>query len=291
VATQPAGPTGTLASVVASALDIPTIPAVATKVIKAVEDDRTTADALAKIIVVDQGITARILRVCNSAFYGMPRQITSLQRAVTVLGMRELKNLVISASTRNLYKNFGPVEQQMWEHSAGCAMGAQYVALKLCPSARDLAFLAGQMHDVGKVIMRNKLVVKFDEAQILSKTMGTTDAEAKVFGYSHTDVGALLMKRWNMPEAVELAAFLHHDLSLGESVAGDHIKLVACVALANHLCHACGVGGPPDDNPRETQSFEAAQILGVSEETMVTLIKEFGEKYAAEAAAAAPAPA
>lgn len=282
VPTQAGSTKASLEQLIERTLDIPTIPAVASKVILATNDPNSTAAKIAKIIEADQGISARILRVCNSAMYGLQRKVTSLQHAITILGFRELKHLVLSASTRNLYKSFGPVEQQLWEHSIGCALASHMVAEKLHPPLRELAFLAGQMHDIGKVIIKNRLPTQFDQVLVDAKTVGTLAAESKNLGFTHTDVGSLIMKRWNMPEGVEMTAFHHHDLSLAESIAKDHLRLVACVAVANHICHLAGIGSVEEDIPEETQINEALQVFGTGADILPALVEAFRDKFKVE---------
>jgi HD-like signal output (HDOD) protein len=280
----PQGRVGNLEQLIERTLDIPTIPVVAHRVIAATSDPNSTASQLSKIVEADQGISARILRVCNSSLYGLTRKVTSLQQAITILGFRELKHLVVSASTKNLYKTFGPVEQAMWAHSTGAALASHMIAETMYPKLRELAFLAGQMHDVGKVVIKNHMPKQFEEVQKAALTRNVIDVEAEILGFSHADVGSLIMKRWNMPEAIEATAFHHHDLSLAESIAPDHIRLIACVAIANHLCHVLGIGSPVEDKPDETQIVEAMEIYSISSEQLPTLVESFQKKYEAERA-------
>ncbi len=275
------GDRNSLASFIERTLDLPTMPTIAVRVIKAVDDPNTSALAMAKIIEVDQGISARILRVCNSAMFGLRSRVNTVQHAVTILGLRELKYLVVSASNRYLYKRFGPREQRMWEHSMGCGIGVRMIAERFAPDLRDIAFLAGQMHDVGKVIMNNHNPSQYEKVENNALDVGTCSAEQLVFGFSHSDVGSIIMQRWNMPASIEAAAFYHHDLMLCEAVANEHARLTACVALGDYLCHLKGIGSAES---KEDQALIDSILvhLPVPREKLDELAQIFFERFQTE---------
>ncbi len=265
------------------------MPFIATRVIRAVDDPKTTGNVLAAIIETDPGITAWVMRVTNSAAYGRQRKVTSLPQAVTLLGFNELKNLVISASVRALYRTFGPVEKELWLHSVAAGIASRLIAREAAKTMaaktlREAAFLAGQMHDVGRLIIRTKMPQEYNAIEERSVELGGVGAEEEVLGYAHTDVGSLIMQRWNMPNVIEAAAFYHHDLEMCEMLAAEHVSLVACVILADELAHRQGIGGPP--NPLDNLSVpRALELLGINDERFDSLSAPFAEAFAAERAA------
>lgn len=265
------------------------MPFIATRVIRAVDDPKTTGNVLAAIIETDPGITAWVMRVTNSAAYGRQRKVTSLPQAVTLLGFNELKNLVISASVRALYRTFGPVEKELWLHSVAAGIASRLIAREAAKTMaaktlREAAFLAGQMHDVGRLIIRTKMPQEYNAIEERSVELGGVGAEEEVLGYAHTDVGSLIMQRWNMPNVIEAAAFYHHDLEMCEMLAAEHVSLVACVILADELAHRQGIGGPP--NPLDNLSVpRALELLGINDERFDSLSAPFVEAFAAERAA------
>lgn len=275
-------PGGGLAGVVARAIELPTVPAVAQRVMKAVEDPNMSAPKLAKIVEADQGLTAKVLRISNSAMYGRPRQITNLQGAVVLLGFNEVKDLVLVSSTRQLYKRFGPREKAMWEHSVGVAICSHVIAQRFAPALREAAFLAGQMHDIGKVVLNNQNPVNFGEAERLGAESGSVAAEQEVFMFTHTDVGAMVSAKWNMPAGVEAVCMYHHDLSLAHSVAADQALLVACVTLANFICHKLQVGAPEPESSLLPDAEDAMSMLGLDMPKVDALLENFQEKYMSE---------
>ncbi len=247
-----------LQDVVAQTLELPAMPFIATRVMRAVDDPASTVNVIAALVEADPGITAWIMRVVNSAAFGRQRRVTSLPQAVALLGFAELKNLVVSASVRALYRSFGPAEKAMWQHSVAVGAGARLIAMRAAKGAREAAFLAGQMHDVGKLILRNHMPKQLEAAEKLLGERGPTACEESVIGFSHADVGALLMQRWGLPGPIEAAAFYHHDLDLCASLAADQVPLVACVALADALAdRLLGAGGGDDD----LVAVQAAELL------------------------------
>jgi HD-like signal output (HDOD) protein len=250
-----------LRDVVAQTLELPAMPFIATRVMRAVDDPSSTVNVIAAIVEADPGITAWIMRVVNSAAFGRQRRVTSLPQAVALLGYVELKNLVVSASVRALYRSFGPVEKAMWQHSVAVGAGARLVAMRAARPAREAAFLAGQMHDIGKLVLRNQFAKQFEQSEGLLMELGPTASEEHVFGYAHTDVGALLMQRWSLPSAIEASAFYHHDLDLCSSLAAEHLTLVACVALADTLSDR--IMKRPCSAEDDEITVQAAEILGL----------------------------
>jgi hypothetical protein len=125
-------------------------------------------------------VTTWIMRVVNSAAYGRQRAVSSLVQAVSLLGFKEIKSLVISASMRTLCRTFGPAEQRLWRHAVCTALGARLVARRVSRAREDEAFLAGQLHDVGKIVLQNHLGEALARADALRDELGPTAGEEHV---------------------------------------------------------------------------------------------------------------
>jgi HD-like signal output (HDOD) protein len=271
-----------LGDLVAKSLELPTVPAIAAAVIRALEDPNVGARDIAKVIQTDQGITARLIKTCNSSVYGLQREVSSLQSAIALLGFIEVRDLVLASSTRYLYRRFGVIERNIWQHSVAMASCARMLALALAPEAKDAAYLAGQMHDVGKVVMNNAEPRRF--ALAAAQPGSSWEAEQAAFGFSHADVGSLLSVRWKMPAPIEAAIFYHHDFAMGRSFAPEHIRLIACVILANGICHRVGFGADASASPLRGDEREALTVLGASEKQLEILGADFEKKFRAEMA-------
>jgi HD-like signal output (HDOD) protein len=263
-AMRTSGALSVLGGLLATSVEIPTVPAIAAQVIHAIESPELGADALAAIIEPDQGISARLLKTANSSLYGLSRRVHSLQSAVLLLGFAQVRDIVLASSTRHLYKRFGPVERGLWVHSVAMAVATRQIAMALAPAEKETAYLAGQMHDIGQVVMNNLHAEAFAEALLGAKTAGSCPAEQAVFGFSHADVGALLASRWRMPPAVEAACFYHHDLAKARSLAPEQGPLVACVVLANAACHELGFASEVAQQLFTSERDEALELLGAS---------------------------
>jgi putative nucleotidyltransferase with HDIG domain len=169
------------------------------------------------IISPDVSLTTKILKIANSPFYGLTRGISSLKHAVTVLGFKEIRNLVISTvafeSFKNLKQNGKFDINKFWRHSFYCALAAKTIAVDLKNGSNDL-FVAGLVHDIGKLAMYVTFPDEFMmQAEIMSpmKMKFTTfEAEKDIFGMTHDEVGMKLLKKWMFPESLINAVGYHH---------------------------------------------------------------------------------
>lgn len=274
-----------IAKLVNDNLQIPTIPEVASRALRQMADPNVSGVKLAKTISEDQGLTAKVLKVSNSALYSLPREVTNLSQAAMLLGMGTLKSLVISASCRSIYKRFGQVERKLWQQSVATGIAAHRISQAKKLPHTDEAFVAGLMHNVGKVIMNNGDRERFAESiRLMKEGSGCSVAfEQQVFGFSHADVGSILVRRWELPEALGHAVFLHHDPELAETVAEDAKELVWCIYLANRISSLLVEGAlePPEED-WDPECDEFAISLGFEEGELTALIEEIKEAYASE---------
>lgn len=239
---------GNVAKLVEKRFEIPTIPAIATKVAQEIRDPQTSAVRLSRLIANDQGLTTRILSVANSPFYGVGRESSSVQQAVVTLGFQVVLSLVVCFSTRKVYQKFGDIEKSLWEHAMGAALAADKIANMKQLKCRREAFVAGLMHDVGKVVLNNDDPETFARAyQMTQEGSESVDAEHELFSVNHTDVGMVLTQRWGLSDALVQSVFLHHDLDLAETTANQYMELVYVTNLADRICHKLGIGVPMND--------------------------------------------
>ncbi len=266
-----------IAGLIRRQLEIPTIPAVAGKVLQELAKPDPYPERIATIIATDQGLTSRILRVANSAFYGLRREVKNLTQAVIVLGLETLRSLVLASSTRLIYKRFGPIEKTLWEHSMGAAIAAHLITTQKRMDGRDHAFVTGLMHDVGKVVMNNESPDKFRQVLDLieQEQIASVDAENKIFSFSHTDVGALLIQNWKLSKELECAVFLHHDLDLAETVAAEHVTSIRVTHVADLVTHILGLGCVQgDERALREQALDVAVEFGFAEDELNLLIEQ-----------------
>lgn len=234
----------TLEEVVSKTTDLPSFPKAALQVIQLSESSSATAGAVAQAIGQDPALCIRVLRLANSAYYGLSRQVSDLQEAVVVLGMKSIKNLALIASTYPWLNRalagycLGP--KQMWTHAIGTAMGAQFIAQLARVPNDDTAFTAGLLHDLGKVALSVWLENRMAPMVALAKRDDLTfdAAERKVLGYDHTQVGEHLADSWCLPESLVQAIRYHHDPNSCQS----NSQIVDCVHLADCMTMSMGYG-------------------------------------------------
>ena len=195
---------------------ITTLPEVTVKIIEVVEDPESTAKDLHQIIANDPALCARVLKVVNSAFYGLPGQIGSINRAIVLLGLNAVKNIAIAASLAKLFRGgrLSPdfCAHDLWSHSLGVAATSKLIAEELEMKLLDEAFLAGLIHDIGLMVqmqtMRPKLLEVFD--YIKEHHVDFLTAEKKVIGADHQQFGKGLCERWKFPRSLAFATGYHH---------------------------------------------------------------------------------
>ncbi len=236
-------------SIVNVALDeishIATLPEVTMKIIEVVEDPSATAQDLNEIISNDPALCARVLKVVNSAFYGLPGQIASINRAIVLLGLNAVKNIAIAASLAKLFRG-GQISENfnakdLWTHSIGTAAAVKLIAEKAGLNLLDEAFLAGLIHDLGVMIemqaIRPKLIETFD--YMAEHKCCFLDAEEAVIGANHQDFGRALCERWKFPRSIAMVTGFHHNPMVLDR---ESRTLTAMVYVADQIADQCELG-------------------------------------------------
>ncbi len=263
--------------------DLPAMPHVASKVLELSSDPDTSASLLQQVIADDQAMTARILKIANSAMYACSRRIKTLSEAIVMLGFNSIRSLVVTSAARNLYTSggvrMGLKERLLWEHSIGTAFACRLLVAERHPALMEEAFLAGLMHDIGKLVLNLQLPDRFEEiVQIVyneNRTFETTERE--LLGFDHAQVGALLVNKWKLAPILEEVIGLHHS---PEQFASGH-PLLLFLDLANQICHQCGIGflEQPDIDLCATSSGRAlgltpAELAALTAQLQQTLEQE-----------------
>lgn len=252
--------------------DLPTIPAIAQKILAIVDKDDTAADKMAKIIESDQSLTVRILSLANSAYYGRRAQIATVKQAVVVIGWVMLKQVslgVLMSKALGVGKN----RLKFWRHSLMTAHAAS-IAMERSGSRADVAFIGGLLHDVGKLVLDSTLPDEYQKVQALLEESGSdvVAAERSIFETDHVEVGAWMAERWQFPPELVAAIRLHHT---AETPTGPHAKLIASVFVANAVVHAAEAQDKDPENPVSIEVPECVgSIIGASPERLVEISAE-----------------
>jgi HD-like signal output (HDOD) protein len=239
-------PTATLAenpSLVADALKkvstIATLPEVTAKIVQTVEDPKSTAAALHKIVAHDPALATRILKVVNSAFYGLPGQIGSVERAIVLLGLNAIKNIAVAASLGQLFRGVklceGFTAKDLWTHCIAVGVAARELARQMKLPIADEAFLAGLIHDTGMLVGLQVWPDKLREACEAARKSERDfcEVEREITGTDHQQLGQGLAELWKFPRSCQLVAGYHHRPT---QLSDNNRMLVTLVYIADTMC-------------------------------------------------------
>ncbi|MBC8279131.1 MAG: HDOD domain-containing protein, partial [FCB group bacterium] len=223
--------------------DLPTLSSVAAMVMDLLNSSDSTASELSKLISADQGLTLRILRMANSSYYGFPRQIGTINLAIVVLGFDTVKSLTLSLSIQDSFREWkSRVKldfQEYWKHSLYTAAGSRFLAKSTSYVVPGEAFVAGLVHDVGKLVISGYLHDEYDKIHKLTDEGGQSDydAEMEVLSISHGEIGGWLTEKWGLPAAISDAVKNHHHPLKSEI----DTELSAIINISDRLSHLHGL--------------------------------------------------
>jgi putative nucleotidyltransferase with HDIG domain len=268
----------TLEEMVEKTSDLPSIPAATLAVMREAESPTGSAHSVARCLMQDQALTTRVLRLANSAFYGLSRQVVEIPEAVVVLGMRTIRNLCLLASTypwmNKPLAGYDLPAGALWAHSFGVGVGAQLVAQRTGQQRADLAFTAGLLHNIGKVVINLWIDRKLAHlhALALEENLTFDEAERRVLGYDHAEVGAHLAEQWNLPKILVEAIRFHHAPNAADN------RLVDSVHVADLLVTSLGIG-TGGDGLRYEFAEESLERLGLTPADLDVLACELATAY------------
>lgn len=252
--------------------ELPSLPVVVPKIIQLMEDSRSDAKKIAKVISYDPALVSKILKVANSSYYGFPKKISELDRAVNLLGFNMVKSLALSLGVVNTLsqtksKKFFS-ETGLWFHSvAVAALTRELVSKVLKMKNREHLFVTGLLHDLGKLIFDLYFTDLFEQAILDVENSGTYSlaaSEQKVIGIDHGDAGALLLSRWNFPESIWLPIKYHHSKEISEEVDRTDLAILrVCDALCQEFFF-----DTLDDVPEPRILDEDRDLLGLTNENV-----------------------
>ncbi len=228
--------------------DIPTLPSIATTIMEKTLDAKVNARQIAQMVEKDQGLAIKVLKVANSPFYRRIKEISTIRGAVVLLGFNVLKSIVLSISVINL---FNEKEKRVldfykfWQHSIACAVCAKSIANKVLPSFAEDAFIAGLLHDLGKVVSDQLICTKGEYAQVLDvmdrANSDIINVEQNIVGIDHATLGRYLMEKWNLPSLLSKTIAYHH--SIDEITDDDSTKkLCSIIHVADIITNHLGLG-------------------------------------------------
>jgi len=255
------------------------IPQVTSKVMAIVEDPHSSMSQLSEVITYDHALTANLLRVCNSAYFGLTRRVDSVQQATVYLGMDQIADIVfLAGGAENLkreYVGYDLHEGELWRHSVSSALIARELAEKKGLGNTHLIFTATLLKDIGKVVLSQYVADFFKEIDVLVSEYGFSfkEAEKEVIGIDHAELGGIVAERWDFsPEMVNIIR--NHHIPEGSSSVYVETSLVY---LADTLCMMMGIGVGCDGLACRFHQ-DVIERLCFSERDMQEIMAGFGEK-------------
>ncbi len=254
--------------------DLPPMPNVAAKVMEMMANPMTDGRSMQKFISTDQALASKILKIANSALYSFSRDITSLSHAISIIGFNTITSLVIASSTKNAFfkGKMGLQDKMIWEHSLASAFGCRMLAKSALGAGKtEEAFLCGLLHDIGKVILSRKLGDSY--SAIVQEAYNTKasffELEQKTFGFTHSEVGSLVAKKWKLPAVIEECIEFHHKPEEAQNAK----VIVQIVTALNHICSKVGYGLVVDKDI-ELMEIEIIQKFFNNENTLNDFIEK-----------------
>lgn len=270
-------------TVVRSIGDLPPMPAVATKVLQMLQSPETNFAQLGEAISSDPAVSARLLKVANSAFFSLKRQVKTLDHAIAIVGERTLRSLVLAASLEGMNKSYGLLEKLLWEDSIGCAVGCRLLARRFHSADPEEAFLAGLFRHLGKIIMNYSDPESFQSlaSAVYSGEGSFNDIEGRYFPYAHAVVGAAVLDKWNFSDDLIQCTLHHEDLHISQDENEVQYRLAATVNLSDRICAYLGIGArEPDESIDVAESIGATALVldkGQVEEAITQVEETFAE--------------
>jgi len=262
---------------VQSVAQLPALPDVAMKVVEMVDNPKTSTSSLARVISTDQGLTAKVLKIANSPFYGFPKKISTIDFAIIVLGYDALKEIVVSTSLISSLEeqsngNFN--SREFWDHTIASGILSRRLARDLGYRINGEVFVGGLLHDMGVSVLSRHFRVDYQRIVGIVRETDLTylEAEESVLGVTHQEIGGWLAERWNLPDHLVEAVRFHHT----PVKAVHNPELVALVHCGDVLaCRIVGMGAEFDKNT--TFDPEALARLQLNE---AGRIEELAGRYA-----------
>jgi putative nucleotidyltransferase with HDIG domain len=267
---------------VISGLDqLPTLPTVYHQLQKMLSDPKVSAKDVGAVIEQDQSLAAKILKVVNSSYYGFPKKVSTISHSVVILGFNEIKHMALSVSLLKIFgKNGGNSVFDypgFWKHSLAVALCAGVIGRKAgqakCVSHEE-AFVAGLLHDIGKVIEEQFLHDEFTKvvAMRASENLRLIEAEKLIMGLTHQEVGGYLAEKWRLPGILESAIGFHHD-PLGKRNSPALFTMASIIHCADIIARGIGIGSGGDPYVPPLCS-ECWQELGLTPGHVETVVDE-----------------
>ena len=267
-------------SIIQNVEQLPSLPDVVSKIINMVNDPDVSFKHVADEIAKDQAITANILKLCNSAYFSKGKEISSIDRAIVILGLKEVKDIVVIATTKSVLNKvivgYDLARGELWKHGVAVAMLAKKIAIECNQKTiADIAFTGGIIHDVGKTVLALFVQSTFKDIlnTVTEKSITFQEAEKVVMGFDHQQIGEQVAIKWKFPKVLQSIVRYHHEPM---NAPDDHKMIVSIVHIANTLCLMAGIGIGSDGLYHEL-NYDAIKLLSLKDSELEKLFADIPE--------------
>ena len=260
-------------------VEVSSLPMIHLRLEEAINNPKKSMADIAKIIREDPGLTARLLRIVNSAFYNFPSRVETISQAVTIVGTQQLSALALATSVMNMFKGI-PQElvsmDSFWRHSVGVGLAARVLATYRREPNAERFFVAGMLHDIGRLVLYTKISDQARDAIVAAKTNKVLlyEAEKESLGFTHAVIGGVLLQTWKLPTSLEEVVMFHHNPTASTRFPVE----TAIIHLADIVAHSMGLGSSGEQlvPPLDEQAWG---LLGFQPSVLSTIEDQVDRQY------------
>jgi putative nucleotidyltransferase with HDIG domain len=253
-------------------VSVASLPGVYLRLSAVVSDPRSSAADVGRVIAEDPGLTARLLKLVNSAMYGFPSRIETVSHAISIVGTAQLQDLALATSVIRLFANMPEslvTMESFWRHSVACGVTARAIATRRREPNVERYFVAGLLHDIGRPIMFMQVPDEARSAVLRSRETGEPlfQVEQATLGFDHTHVGHALLDMWKLPPSLREAVAHHHFPERAQRFPVE----TAVVHIADLLANALGFGtsGEPGIPPLDAKAWDRVELAPAAIEDLL----------------------
>ena len=261
--------------------ELASLPGVCGRITALVEDPDSTIKGMAQVISQDPGLSVKLLRIANSAFYGRVKTVETIEQALNVIGMQRLRDIVLGTAAIDTF-NGSPNElvsmEDFWMHSIYCAIASRLLAKKIANKNAETIFVAGLLHDIGQLVLFHEKPEESRQALLMTiedvNEPDMVEVEQHIFGFDHCQIGAALAEHWSLPDLLVNSILYHHTpekaVACQQEVALVHIgNVLACMAELDEIA---------EDDVAGIHSM-AWDITGLDEKIIPEIMHETQEQF------------
>jgi putative nucleotidyltransferase with HDIG domain len=270
----------TLNRVIDEVDELPSLPQVVVRVMELTDDPESTAFDIQEVLNQDQSMTAQVLRLANSVYYGYSRRIATVSDAIIMIGFNAVRSIVLAASVSKILKKelkgYVMDEGELWKHSQATAIIARLLAKRVKFRSIELAYTAALLHDIGKLVLNSFMNEAYQEviSIVNEEKLPFNEVEDNIFGYNHATLGGKVAEKWKLPPDLSEAIACHHEPEKAEI----NPRLTAIVHVADAVTMQMGMGLGIDGLMYPLFS-ESLELLGLTEHDLEAVMAEIVDLF------------